>query len=321
MILKPKFSIIIPVYNVAPYLRECLDSVLVQTFSDWEAICVDDGSTDESGAILDEYAAKDKRFRVFHKENGGVSSARNLALDNAKGEWIGFLDGDDVWNNEMLGHVIEIIKNEKPELVRVKFNKFRLLDFTKAEELSDEYKCVTEKGEINRFVDSELVENGYVWLLFGLRVLINGIRFPIGVKYAEDVLFVLKVFSQITKFVQSQFSGYYYRIRDNSAVKQLFDSDERLRFLNEFETVSKLYPSYSKISWMAWFAVLNWILRPQDIKKSKEIHVVFKSLCNNGIVKLSFLKFYERISVFFYNIFGWIWPTKCIYGLIKWIRR
>ena len=72
--MKPFFSVIIPVYNVAPYLRECLDSVLKQTFTDWEAICVDDGSTDESGAILDEYAAKDKRFRVIHQANAGVSA-------------------------------------------------------------------------------------------------------------------------------------------------------------------------------------------------------------------------------------------------------
>ena len=92
-----KFSIIIPVYNVAPYLRECLDSVLKQTFTDWEAICVDDGSTDGSGAILDEYAAKDKRFRVIHQANAGVSAARNAALDIMNGEWVGFLDADDVY--------------------------------------------------------------------------------------------------------------------------------------------------------------------------------------------------------------------------------
>jgi len=116
------FSIIIPVYNVAPYLRECLDSVLAQTYTDWEAICVDDGSTDGSGAILDEYAEKVRRsrsevkgggegqdsrsrsrttncqlptIRVIHQENKGVSAARNAALDVAQGEWIGFLDGDD----------------------------------------------------------------------------------------------------------------------------------------------------------------------------------------------------------------------------------
>ena len=76
-----KFSLIIPVYNVATYLRECLDSILAQTFSGWEAICVDDGSTDGSGAILDEYTVKDKRFHIVHKENGGVSVARNLAIE------------------------------------------------------------------------------------------------------------------------------------------------------------------------------------------------------------------------------------------------
>ena len=77
---KPFFSIIIPVYNVAPYLRECLDSVLAQTYPNWECLCVNDGSTDGSSAILDEYAEKDSRFRVFHKTNGGVSAARNISL-------------------------------------------------------------------------------------------------------------------------------------------------------------------------------------------------------------------------------------------------
>ena len=96
------FSIIIPVYNVAQYLRECLDSVLAQTFGDWEAICVDDGSTDGSAAILDEYAAKDARFRVIHQENAGVSAARNAALDAAKGEFFLFLDGDDLLRNDAL---------------------------------------------------------------------------------------------------------------------------------------------------------------------------------------------------------------------------
>ena len=89
------FSVIIPVYNVAPYLRECLDSVLAQTFTGWEAICVDDGSVDGSGAILDEYAAKDNRFKVIHQPNAGVAVARNKALDIAKGMYVAFLDADD----------------------------------------------------------------------------------------------------------------------------------------------------------------------------------------------------------------------------------
>ena len=94
--MRPLISVVIPVYNVAPYLRECLDSVLAQTFTDWEAICVDDGSTDASGAILDDYAAKDARFKVIHQENAGVSVARNAGLEKARGDNILFLDGDDL---------------------------------------------------------------------------------------------------------------------------------------------------------------------------------------------------------------------------------
>ena len=91
----PKISVIIPVYNAEKYLYRCIDSVLVQTFTNWELLLIDDGSKDSSGVICDEYAAKDARVRVFHKENGGVSSARNLGLDNARGEWVAFVDSDD----------------------------------------------------------------------------------------------------------------------------------------------------------------------------------------------------------------------------------
>ena len=87
-------SIIIPVYNVERYLRECLDSVL--TLHDFEAILVDDGSTDASGKICDEYVRTDPRFKVIHQPNGGVSKARNAGLDAARGEWIWFVDSDDV---------------------------------------------------------------------------------------------------------------------------------------------------------------------------------------------------------------------------------
>lgn len=91
----PKISIIVPVYNAEKYLSKCIDSVLAQTFSDWELLLIDDGSPDRSGEISDEYASKDTRIRVFHKSNGGVSSARNLGLDNAKGEYVTFVDSDD----------------------------------------------------------------------------------------------------------------------------------------------------------------------------------------------------------------------------------
>lgn len=102
----PTISIIIPVYNTEKYLRRCLDSIVAQTYKDFECILVDDGSTDASGKICDEYAAKDNRFKVFHKKNGGVSSARNLGLDNAKGEYIAFCDADDYVKENWLSEFI-----------------------------------------------------------------------------------------------------------------------------------------------------------------------------------------------------------------------
>ena len=90
-----KISIIVPIYKIERYLRQCIDSILTQTFTDFELLLIDDGSPDECPAICDEYAKKDARIRVFHKPNGGLTSARNCGLDNAKGEWIMHIDGDD----------------------------------------------------------------------------------------------------------------------------------------------------------------------------------------------------------------------------------
>ena len=98
----PKISVIVPVYNVEQYLPRCIDSILDQTFTDFELLLIDDGSKDKSGEICDNYAKKDSRIRVFHKENGGVSSARNLGLYNAKGKYIAFIDADDWVENEYL---------------------------------------------------------------------------------------------------------------------------------------------------------------------------------------------------------------------------
>lgn len=91
----PLISIIVPVYNSVSTLNRCLDSILNQTFSDWELLLIDDGSTDRSTELCDQYASKDQRIKVFHKKNGGVSSARNIGLSHAKGEWITFVDSDD----------------------------------------------------------------------------------------------------------------------------------------------------------------------------------------------------------------------------------
>lgn len=107
-----KFSVIIPVYNVEKYLRDCLDSVLAQSYTDWEAVCVDDGSTDSSLEIVKEYNAKDRRIKVIHKDNGGLSSARNAGIKAAQGEYLIFLDSDDWISEQLLEKVADVTKGE-----------------------------------------------------------------------------------------------------------------------------------------------------------------------------------------------------------------
>lgn len=98
----PKVSIIVPVYKVEEYLSHCVNSILAQTYTDWELLLIDDGSPDGSGRLCDNYSSEDPRIRVFHKENGGVSSARNMGLDNVRGEWVTFVDADDAIEPETL---------------------------------------------------------------------------------------------------------------------------------------------------------------------------------------------------------------------------
>ena len=120
-----KFSIIIPVYNVEKYLNECVDSVLNQTYKYMEIILVDDGSTDSSPQICDSYAEKDNRIRAIHKENGGLSSARNAGIKNMTGDYVLFLDSDDFWdNNKALEHLSYIISEQKPDVVCYGYKEF-----------------------------------------------------------------------------------------------------------------------------------------------------------------------------------------------------
>lgn len=115
--MEPKISVIVPVYKVEKYLHRCIDSILSQSFTDFELILVDDGSPDNCGKICDEYAQKDSRVRVFHKPNGGVSSARNLGLDNARGEWIAFVDSDDDFEITHLQNYYDVVDFESDVII------------------------------------------------------------------------------------------------------------------------------------------------------------------------------------------------------------
>lgn len=121
-------SVIVPVYNVEKYLRECIDSILIQTFVDFEIILVDDGSTDSSGEICDEYHEKDSRIKVFHKNNGGLSSARNKGLDEAKGDYVCFIDSDDTIAKDYLEKLLKAVKTNDADMALCDIDAAKLVE-------------------------------------------------------------------------------------------------------------------------------------------------------------------------------------------------
>ena len=217
------FSIIIPVYNIAPYLKECLNSVLAQTFTDWEAICVDDGSTDGSSLVLDEYAAIDSRIIVFHKKNAGVGRARNLGVEQAKGAYVLFLDGDDTLVLGSLTLLSEILKNNNNVDI-LKFNWRRVPKHYQVENTFNycDYDRVRSYDMSNigdaKMVFKEFAVGGLLaWGACYRTALIKPIPFR-TMTNGEDVLFGTEVICNASTVLVTDMICYNYLDRIGSAV-------------------------------------------------------------------------------------------------------
>lgn len=244
--MTPFVSIIIPVYNVAPYLRECLDSVLAQTFADWEAVCVDDGSTDGSCAILDEYALKDKRFKIIHQRNAGVSAARNAALNVVNGEWVCFLDADDVWNDNWLSNVSHEI-GEGVDWIRTGWTEWR------GNTKTQRWQQPSLVGKI--FTGEDVLEIGwkmvsmcaFLVLNFFKRETIGEVKFVPGVRFREDALFLFEVMVRVRGLKLVDGTGYLYREREGSATNSCREREDTVNLLAAyFELWVKAFRGQSK---------------------------------------------------------------------------
>lgn len=208
-------SIIIPVYNVENYIVECLDSVAYQTYKDFEVLLIDDGSTDRSSIICDEYSKKDNRFKVFHKENEGLSSARNYGLERVSGEYIFFVDSDDVVRQDALEILLSVLESNELEAA-----------FSPLEQFFDgsTYDCVSTNSRDYIALDSEsclkkmLMSDGIGHEAPGKLYkasLWKNVRFPVGKLY-EDFLTTYYIVENVKKLAILKKSIYLYRQRKNS---------------------------------------------------------------------------------------------------------
>lgn len=202
-------SIIVPVYNAEKYLSRCIDSILAQCFTDIELLLIDDGSKDGSGKICDEYAEKDKRIKVFHKVNGGVSSARNLGLDKSKGEYVTFVDADDYLLPET---ITERLLAGNYDLIQIPRNNGSFMK-------TYSHDVVCKSSESFR----EFIYRNYYfecWGRFYKRKVIGAVRFPENLKVGEDLMFFLRLYREVSSFkLLSKGGGYHYSFVPTSAMQ------------------------------------------------------------------------------------------------------
>lgn len=255
--MKKKVSIIVPIYNVEKYLKRCIDSILKQTYKELEIILVDDGSTDSSGLICEEYKENENRIKVIHKNNGGLSSARNAGLDIATGAYLTFIDSDD-WIAE--NHIEQIMNALEAKSADIAVCGIVVIDG----KTSNVYKSV---DNICEFTSYDAIDN----ILMGGSIdvsacnkvykneVFNNVRYPEG-ENNEDAAVIIDILSKVKKIVQIPDNSYYYYQRKGSISKTPILKD----YYNQMKHAEDIYQKCIRISMLfsekAKYYVFNQIL-------------------------------------------------------------
>ncbi len=283
-------SVIIPVYKVEKYLPRCIESVLNQTYKNFELILVDDGSPDNSGKICDEYALKDARINVIHKENGGVSSARNAGIDVAKGEYINFIDSDDWVPSDSLEILLELLHDNFADLsiggredlgkkIKQKTCELTLVEFG-----------VSEEEKVAEFLENSIVLSSCGKLYKTSLIKQNRLFFPESLKLAEDAVFVRNYLRVAKRIANTKSIVYFYnRTNENSAThKNYIDNNKwELYSLKNFANLVDLCltrediknmiisrQAYNKYFYIAYL-YCNYLHKKAAIKKLQETKEMF----------------------------------------------
>lgn len=206
----PTISVIVPVYKVEEYLPACIRSILRQTYRDFELILVDDGSPDRCGEICDEFAKLDERIRVIHQENGGVSKARNTGMDQAKGEWITFVDSDDLITPKYLEFFFN--SSSEPQKFDISIQGLSFLKDHAVKKSS--YYVPTAEGSIQDILSDWLIAHWFVWgKLYKMNIIReSGIRFPEGITCGEDAIFYYQYLIHSKRIKCTSSPRYLYRV-------------------------------------------------------------------------------------------------------------
>lgn len=287
--MKDLISIIVPIYNVEKYLKTCLNSIVNQTYRNLEIILVDDGSPDQCGEICDEYAEKDDRIKVIHKENGGLSDARNAGINIASGKYIAFIDSDDYIADNFIQYLYDLCEGKNADMAECQYIEFKEEsknenDLTKKEDYIVDVEQILEM--LYSEEDVERISTTVVWNKLYKRELFDTIRFPKG-KIHEDEFITYKLYWKMnSKIAITNQKLYYYRNRVDSITGNEFNKkrldyiealQERLEFFKEKDKkilYEKTLEKYAYILIKYYFITKKQI--PNSQKEQKEIWQKFK---------------------------------------------
>ena len=262
----PLISIIVPVYNVENYLPHCLESVLSQTFRDIEILLINDGSTDNSGKICDEYASKDTRIRVFHKEKGGVSSARNMGLDMAIGEWITFVDADDWIDSNMYEELYKEAMKSHSDIVLCDFYLYYNQDKVIL------CRTISTNDTKENILRNYMLSSTMLWNMLVHRSLYdkNCLRIPLDLINCEDFWLTVQLCYYANKISSVHIPLYYYNRENVNSILNNFNvyksESEYKAYLGVISFLEKndILDLYEReISWRILNCKQDMVLNPQ----------------------------------------------------------
>lgn len=312
----PKVSIIIPVYKAESYLHRCIDSILAQTFTDWELLLIDDGSPDRSGYICDEYALKDKRIRVYHKKNGGVGSARNLGLEKMHGDYVMFVDADDMIEADTLKICMAQIESNDLDILQFSYTR----DENSLGSNGDEYSetcCLFDYLEKRKFLVS-------VWssVIRSSIIRTYKVRFNEHMKLAEDQLFIFTCMEYAEKLMRIPNRLYYYvdnplSATNNEKTRDIIYSAERCI---EFK---KMHPLFAfRLDGLVLLYIEKLILRGCYSAVSELLKKLNPSYVNRHpwpiVLMVKVEKKYHELGIFLGFIIYTIYArSKCVCSYLK----
>ena len=285
-------SVIVPAFNTSQYISKCLDSIIGQTLRDIEIICIDDGSVDSTPIILDDYSRRDSRIKVIHVPNGGVSKARNIGLDVAKGEYISFVDSDDVISPDMLENMVKVARIDNSDIVQNALEEGgmdRVLD------------C--KEDIIYSFLTGSIYKS--VWSKLYKRNVIEGVSFPEGEGFAEDYMFSILSLENAERVSLRKEVTYEYVEHSDSATKKE-PHDKEYYFFSVLDHVGevvkgsrKLEEYYGYLNTKETITFLTRFIGHKDVKS--ETIDKLKSrirICSKGSFHNPLLTNKEKIQVF-----------------------